>query len=215
MASAWDEVDKGKLLERFAIEIGPALLFVAALLIVNLNVATILFVVACAATATYSWYQTGHFPYIPAGMVLMAAVFGAATIAFGNAFYIEFRATLVNAGGAAALTAGLFTGHLFLKNALQSGFRLTDSAWRTLTWRMALYLALMAILNEIVRRAFSTEIWAVFKAVSPVLNLVFLAINWPLIRANLLPRGAASDTARGNHRARPHRDTPQPAPRPQ
>ena len=183
--TAWSRINKRKLLERFAIEIGPALVFVLALQAGGIDTATILFVVALGIAASYSWFEKRHFPYIPFGMVVMAAAFGAATIAFDDASYIEFRATLVNAGGAVAIIVGLLTGSLILKKSLQDGFRLTDGAWWVLSLRMALYLLVMAILNEIVWRNFSTEVWGWFKAASPMLNLLFLGLNWPLIRANL------------------------------
>lgn len=183
--TAWSRVNKRKLSERFAIEIGPALVFVIALQIVGLNTATVLFVVALGVAACYSWFEKRHFPYIPFGMVVMAAAFGAATIIMGNAMYIEFRATLVNAGGAVAIIVGLVMGKLILKRSLQDGFKLTDGAWWVLSIRMAIYLFLMAILNEIVWRNFSTEVWGWFKATTPIMNLAFLGLNWPLIRKNL------------------------------
>jgi intracellular septation protein A len=51
---------------------------------------------------------------------------------------------------------------------------------------MAIYLMAMAVLNEVVRRGFSTDLWAWFKAAMPVLNAGFLAANWPLIRRHLV-----------------------------
>ncbi|WP_420393693.1 inner membrane-spanning protein YciB [Acuticoccus sp.] len=181
----WARVNKAKLFERFAIEIGPALVFVVSLQLMNLNLATILFVVATAVAASYSWFEKGHFPYIPAGMVILAALFGALTVVLGDADYIQFRATVVNAGGALAILIGLVFGQLLLKRSLQDGFRLTDGAWWVLSLRMVIYLALMAALNEVVWRTMSVEFWAWFKTIAPVFNLVFLAINWPLIRDNL------------------------------
>ncbi|WMS42444.1 septation protein IspZ [Acuticoccus sp. MNP-M23] len=183
--TAWEQINKRKLFERFAIEIGPALAFVIALQILGLNQATLFFIVATLGTALYSWFEKRHFPYIPFGMVVLAAVFGAATIAFDNAAWIEFRATLVNAGGAVALLVGLLMGKLVLKNSLQDGFRLTDGAWWVLTLRMIIFLSIMAAANEFMRLTFSTETWAIFKTVTPVFNLVFLALSWRTIRDNL------------------------------
>jgi len=183
--TAWERVNKRKLFERFAIEIGPALAFVIALQVLGLNQATLFFVAATAVAALYSWFEKRHFPYIPFAMVLLAALFGGATIAFGNAAWIEFRATLVNAGGAVALLAGLLMGKLLLKKSLQDGFHLTDGAWWVLTLRMIVFLSLMAAANEFVRLSFSTETWAIFKTVTPVFNVVFLALNWRTIRENL------------------------------
>lgn len=187
--TAWSQVNKRKLFERFAIEIGPALVFVAGLQLMGLNLATIAFVIALALAAGYSWFEKRHFPFIPFGMVVMAAAFGAATILMDDASYIEFRATLVNAGGAIAILVGLLMGKLILKKSLQDGFHLTDGAWWVLSIRMMIYLFIMAGLNEFVWRMFSTEVWAWFKTASPIANLVFLWINWPLIRDNLSGEG--------------------------
>lgn len=187
----WQRVNRRKLFERVAIEIGPALVFVIALQALHLNAATILFVVATAVAAAYSWFEKRHFPYIPAGMVLLAGLFGALTIVLGEADYIQFRATLVNGGGALAILVGLLFGRLLLKKSLQDGFRLTDGAWWTLSLRMIVYLFVMAAVNEVVWRTMTVEAWAWFKTVSPIFNLVFLGLNWPLIRDNLLAEDGA------------------------
>ncbi|UOM34116.1 inner membrane-spanning protein YciB [Acuticoccus sp. I52.16.1] len=181
----WQRVNKRKLFERFAIEIGPAIVFVVALQGVNLKAATLLFVVATGASAAYSWIEKRHFPFIPAGMVLLAAAFGALTIAFDDPDYIQFRATVVNGGGALAILAGLLTGRLLLKRSLQDGFRLTDGAWWTLSLRMIVYLTTMAVANEIIWRTMSVEAWAWFKTIAPTFNILFLWLSWPVIRENL------------------------------
>lgn len=183
---AWALIDKRRLAERFLVELGPAVAFVVALQMAGLNVATGFFIAAVALAAAYSWVQKRRFPVIPAGMVALAALFGGLTILLGEAAWIEFRATLVNAAGALAILGGLVTGRVFLKNSLQEGFRLNEGAWWTLSLRMIGYLLALAAANEVVRLSVSTEVWAWFKASIPFLNLGFLALNWPLIRANLL-----------------------------
>jgi intracellular septation protein len=124
-------------------------------------------------------------------MVALAAVFGGLTILFGEAGWIEFRATLVNAAGALAILGGLLTGRLFLKASLEEGFALNDGAWWMLSLRMVAYLLALAALNEVIRLSVSTETWAWFKASIPFLNAGFLALNWPLIRANLIAEEGA------------------------
>ncbi|ORE95430.1 inner membrane-spanning protein YciB [Acuticoccus yangtzensis] len=190
----WQRVNKRKLIERFAIEIGPAIVFVIALQAVHLQGATLLFVVATAAAASYSWIEKRRFPLIPAGMVLLAALFGAMTIVSDNPDYIQVRATIVNAGGAIAILAFLVNGRLVLKSSLQDGFRLTDGAWWMLSIRMAVFLFMMALLNEAVWRTTSVETWAWFKTVAPVFNILFLWLNWPLIRENLSAEDGAEMT---------------------
>jgi intracellular septation protein len=183
---AWRRIDKRKLAERFLVELGPAVAFVVALQMAGLNTATGIFIAAVALAAAYSWFQKKRFPIVPAGMVLLAALFGGLTILLGEAAWIEFRATLVNAAGALAILGGLIFGRLFLKSSLQAGFTMNDGAWWTLSLRMIAYLVVLAAANEVVRLSVSTEIWAWFKASIPILNAGFLALNWPLIRDNLL-----------------------------
>lgn len=183
--SPWQRVNKRKLFERFAIEIGPALVFVFSLQAMGLKAATLAFIAATAVAACYSWFEKRRIPYIPFGMVLLAALFGGLTIIMGDPSYITFRATLVNASGALAILVGLVFGRLVLKNSLQDGFKLPDGAWWTLSIRMVLFLVIMAGLNEFFRLSFSTEVWAWFKAATPLGNVVFLALNWNLIRKNI------------------------------
>ena len=190
----WQRVNKRKLIERFTIEIGPAIVFVIALQAVDINAATVCFVVATALAAGYSWFEKRRFPLIPGAMVLVAAAFGALTVAYEDPDYIQFRATLVNLGGALIILVFLLNGKLVLKQSLQDGFRVSDGAWWVLSLRMVLYLVLMGVTNEIVWRTMSVEVWAWFKMLSPTLNILFLWINWPLIRANLYAEKGATIT---------------------
>lgn len=192
--NAWALVDKRKLAERFLVELGPAVAFVVALQVAGLNVATGVFIAAVALAAAYSWLQKQRFPVVPAAMTVLAAIFGGLTILLGEAAWIEFRATLVNLAGALAILGGLVSGRLFLKASLQSGFRLNEGAWWTLSLRMVGYLLALAAANEVVRLSVSTEVWAWFKATIPFLNAGFLALNWPLIRDNLLAEEGAELT---------------------
>lgn len=191
---AWALIDKKKLAERFLVELGPAVAFAVALQLSGLDVATGIFIAAVALAATWSWLEKRRFPLIPAAMVAIAALFGGLTILFGNAAWIEFRATLVNALGAFTIIGGLLAGRLFLKASLQSGFRMHDGAWWTLSLRMAGYLLALAAANEAVRLVTSTEVWAWFKASIPFLNAGFLALNWRLIRENLVAEEGAELT---------------------
>lgn len=192
--SAWAKINKRKLLERFAVEIGPALVFAFALRALGLVGATLAFIAALTGAALYSWFEKRHVPIIPFAMVGIAAVFGGLTIVTDEAVYIEVRATVVNAVAASAILVGLLSNQLLLKRSLEEGFSLKDDAWRTLSMRMAFYLFCLAAANEVVWRNFSTETWALFKACSPFLNLAFLAANWPLIRDNISGEGELRET---------------------
>ncbi len=187
-------VDWRRLGIRFAIELGPALVFALALQVASLAWATGLFMLAVVAATAVSWARQRRLPVIPLALTATAIVLGALTIAFGEAAFIQVRATLVNGLAAAAILAGLARGRLVLKGALQEGFRLPDRAWRRLSLFAAAYLASLAVLNEVVRHAFPVETWAWFKAAIPFLNAAFLAATWPMLRREV--KAPADEAAR-------------------
>ena len=61
-------------------------------------------------------------------------------------------------------------------------FDLTDEGWRKLTWRWAFFFFALAVLNEIVWRNFSTDVWVSFKLFGVVpLTFLFGALQYPLL----------------------------------
>jgi intracellular septation protein len=80
-------------------------------------------------------------------------------------------------------------------------FNLTPRGWRLLTIRWAVFFFAMAILNEIIWRTQSTDVWVAFKAfgVTPI-TAVFAMIQFPLINRHAQPPATADagDTERGN-----------------
>ena len=196
-ASRARQIDSRKIVERLLAELGPAAAFFAALLATGLTAATVVFAIATAASAIFSWVRQRRFPMIPAAMTAVALLFGGLTVFLDDPMWIQLRSTLINVVSAGAIVYGLMQGKLFLKTALQDGFRIADATWRVLSWRMAAFLLLLAILNEFVWRGYSTETWAAFKAAIPILNLAFFAANWPLIREKINGEPAAPAAAAG------------------
>lgn len=178
-------IDWRRLLERLAVELGTPLIFLIALVAFSLQIATAIFILATLAVTGVSMRRSGHFPVVPALLAAVAVVFGTLTILFDDARWIEMRPTVVNGLAAAGILVGLLRGRLYLKSALQDGFTLDDGTWRTLSWRMVGFLVVLALLNEVVWRSFSTETWAVYKALVPLLNAGFIGLNVARLRAGL------------------------------
>ena len=68
-------------------------------------------------------------------------------------------------------------GRALLKPVLGLSVKLTDEGWDKLSLRVAIFFALLAILNEIVWRNVSTDTWVNFKVFGfmPLTMLFFLA----------------------------------------
>jgi intracellular septation protein len=83
---------------------------------------------------------------------------------------------------AAVLIGGLAFSRLFIKLVLGQTLHLSDTAWRTLTWRWSLFFIALAITNEIVWRHVSTNTWVAFKVwgVFP-LTVIFAMAQTPFI----------------------------------
>jgi intracellular septation protein len=109
-------------------------------------------------------------------------VFGGLTLYLKNDTFVKIKPTIIYATFCAVLLGGMMFKRLFIKYALAFEFDLPESAWRTLTWRWALFFAALAGLNEFVWRNFSTAQWVFFKVwiILPLL-LVFGAAQAPLL----------------------------------
>jgi len=109
-------------------------------------------------------------------------VFGGLTLYLKNETFVKIKPTIIYATFCAVLLGGMMFKRLFIKYALAFEFDLPESAWRTLTWRWALFFAALAGLNEFVWRNFSTAQWVFFKVwiILPLL-LVFGALQAPLL----------------------------------
>src|SRR6266550_1265399 len=72
-----------------------------------------------------------------------------------------------------------------------SVFHLTEEGWRKLTLRWALFFFALAILNEIVWRSQSTDVWVNFKVFGVVpLTFLFAALQYPLLTKYAAPEKA-------------------------
>ncbi len=61
------------------------------------------------------------------------------------------------------LLGGLLFGHSLLRYVFGDVYKLRDEGWRILTWRWTIFFFVLALINEIVWRNFSTDFWVAFK----------------------------------------------------
>ena len=168
---------------KLALDFGPLVLFFYANSRYDIFVATGTFMIAVLVALAISYAMTRHLPIMPVVTAIIVVVFGGLTLFLHDATFIKVKPTIIYALFGAILLGGLFFGKSLLATVLDSMFELTDEGWRKLTLRWALFFFALAILNEIVWRNTSTNVWVDFKVfgVTP-LTFLFGALQVPLLK---------------------------------
>jgi intracellular septation protein len=151
-------------------------------------VATAVFMVAIVAALVVSYALTRHLPTMPVVTAVLVLVFGTLTLMLHDELFIKLKPTIIYVLFGAVLAGGLLFGKSLLGMVLDSVFHLTDEGWRKLTLRWALFFFALAILNEIVWRTQSTDLWVSFKVFGVIpLTFVFAALQYPLLTKYAVP----------------------------
>jgi intracellular septation protein len=146
-------------------------------------VATAVFIPAILAALAVSYALTRHIAVMPVVTAVIVVVFGGLTLAFQNETFIKLKPTLVYVLFAATLLGGLVFKKPLLGMVFDSVFNLTDEGWRKLTLRWGLFFVVLAVLNEIVWRNFSTDAWVNFKVFGFLpITMIFAAAQFPLLQ---------------------------------
>ncbi len=147
-----------------------------------LFIATLLFMIATAVSLTVSYALTRTLPIMPLVSGGVVLVFGTLTLWLQDETFIKMKPTIVNSLFGAVLLGGLYFGKSLLGYVFDSAFKLDAEGWRILTLRWGLFFLVLAVLNEVVWRNFSTDSWVAFKVWGTMpLTLVFTMSQMPLI----------------------------------
>jgi intracellular septation protein len=168
---------------KLALDLGPLALFFFANTRYGIFVATATFMVAVLAALAVSFVMTRQLPIMPVVTAIIVVVFGGLTLILHDATFIKVKPTIIYALFGAILIGGLIFKKPLLGVVFDSMFELTDEGWRKLTLRWAFFFLVLAVLNEIVWRNTSTNVWVDFKVfgVTP-LTLIFGALQVPLLK---------------------------------
>jgi intracellular septation protein len=191
-------LDIGPLLLLFVANARPALFlpFVGPLLPasiasgerVGIFVATAVFMAAVVLALVVSYALTRHLPLMPLITVAVVLVFGSLTLVLHDELFIKLKPTIIYLLFAGVLLGGLVFGKPVLGVVFDSVFHLTEQGWRKLTIRWALFFLALAVLNEIVWRTQSTDVWVSFKVFGVLpLTLLFAALQFPLMTKYAVP----------------------------
>jgi len=77
----------------------------------------------------------------------------------------------------ATLLGGLYFNRPLIKFILGAAVTLNEAAWRNLTWRFGLFFFVMALLNELIWRNFSSELWVDYHVFGAIALTVLFSMS--------------------------------------
>ena len=168
---------------KLLVDIGPLAIFFIFYTRTNLQSAILPFMIA-TVIAVILWYIVENkIPIMPTVGAIIILVFGGLSLYFNNDVFFKMKPTIINLLFALILYGGMIVKKPLLKFLLGAAIKLKDEGWKILTQRWISFFIALAILNEIVWRTQSTDIWVNFKVfgILPI-TFIFTMTQFPLIK---------------------------------
>lgn len=169
---------------KMIVEIGPLVAFFLTNMWYGIFAATGAYMAATIVALSVSWALARRIPTLPLVTGIFVIAFGALTLILHDELFIKMKPTIVNTLFGGILLGGLAFGHTLLKPVFGETFALTREGWKKLTFRWGFFFFALAILNEIVWRNFSTDMWVNFK----VFGIMPLTVAFAVSQIGLLQR---------------------------
>jgi len=167
---------------KLVLELGPLALFFAVYSKLGIFAATGVLMAGVVVTLVVSYAMLRRIPIMPLVTAVIVLIFGSLTLFFHDETLIKIKPTALYLLFGAALFVGLALKKPLLKVLFDGALHVTEEGWRILTWRWAFFFLALAVLNEIVWRTQTTDLWVKFKTFGFMpLTLLFALAQAPLI----------------------------------
>ncbi|HEY1779917.1 MAG TPA: septation protein A [Roseiarcus sp.] len=167
---------------KFALELGPLALFFIVYGRLGIFAATGVLMASVFVTLAVSYAMLRRIPIMPLMTAVIVLIFGSLTLILHDETLIKIKPTALYLLFGAALFVGLWLKKPLLKILFDGAIHVTEEGWRKLTWRWAFFFLALAVLNEIVWRTQTTDLWVKFKTFGFLpLTLLFALAQAPLI----------------------------------
>ncbi len=167
---------------KLLLELGPLALFFAVYSRLDIFAATGVLMAGVLVTLGVSYAVLRRIPIMPLVTAAIVLIFGSLTLFFHNETLIKIKPTVLYLLFGMALFVGLAIRKPLLKVLFDGALHVTEEGWRILTWRWAFFFLALAVLNEIVWRTQTTDLWVKFKTFGFMpLTLLFALAQAPLI----------------------------------
>lgn len=172
-----------KSISKILIDIGPLAIFFIFYTRGDLKSAILPFMLATVIAVLFSYIIEKKIPIMPTVGAFIILVFGGLTIYFDNDVFFKMKPTIINIVFACILYFGEMLKKPPLKYLLGGSLKLQNEGWSILTKRWVAFFIALAVLNEIVWRTQTTDLWVNFKVfgILPI-TFAFTATQFSLIR---------------------------------
>ena len=155
------------------VDIGPLAVFFIFYIRSDLKTAILPFMIATIIAVLFSYILEKKIPLMPTFGAIIILIFGGLTIYFDNETFFKMKPTIINVLFAGILYGGIIFKKPLLRYLLGAALKLEDKGWDILTKRWISFFIALAILNEIVWRTQTTDVWVNFK-VFGILPITFI-----------------------------------------
>lgn len=142
------------------------------------------FALLTAVTTVILWALTGKVSRMQIVTLVLIVVMAGFTLWFKDERFFKMKPTIIYALFALVLGIGLIQGKSYLRFVMEEALPLQAEGWMILTRRITGFFAVLAVLNEVVWRNFSTEIWVDFKT----FGLTFAIFAFLMTQARIFER---------------------------
>jgi intracellular septation protein len=126
-------------------------------------VVTAAFIPLMLVTTGLLWALTGKLSKMQIATVVLVVLFGGLSVWLNDERFFKMKPTMIYALFAGILGFGLWRGQSYLRSVMGEALPMQEAGWMILTKRLTIFFAVLAVLNEVVWRGFSTEVWVNFK----------------------------------------------------
>ena len=126
-------------------------------------VVTLFFIPLLLVSTGVLWVLTRKISPMQIMTAILVTVFGGLTVWFNDERFIKMKPSIIYLLFAGILGFGLLRGQSYLRMIMQDMIPLKKEGWIVLTRRFTFFFFSLALLNEIIWRFFSTEMWVYFK----------------------------------------------------
>ncbi|MEP2717581.1 inner membrane-spanning protein YciB [Pseudophaeobacter sp.] len=134
------------------------------------------------------WKLTGHLSKMQVATLVLVIFMGGLSVWLNDERFFKMKPTLIYLLFGGALGVGLLRGQSYLKLVMEEMMPLEHEGWMILTRRICLFFLGLALINEVIWRTQSTDIWVYFKTFGlPVAMFGFFMLQGKVFQEHGLP----------------------------